>query len=47
MTNAEAIRRLKNITEGTIDHFDLEDAMDMLYAIKRILDHVEESEEEE
>lgn len=45
MTREEAIKKLKDLTEGTIDHFDLEDAMDMLHEVKWILNHVEDDEE--
>ena len=31
------IEKIRDIVEGTIDHFDREDAMDVLYDIKRIL----------
>ena len=45
MSNKEAIEKLKDLTEGTIDHFDLEDAMDMLYEVKYILSKVDEDGE--
>lgn len=45
MSNKEAIEKLKDLTEGTIDHFDLEDAMDMLYEVKYILGKVEDDGE--
>lgn len=31
------ISKIQDIVEGTIDHFDRDDALDMLYEIKRIL----------
>lgn len=46
MNNEEAVKKLKDLTEGTIDHFDLEDAMDMLYEVKWILNHVEDDEDD-
>lgn len=45
MSNNEAINKLKDLTEGTIDHFDLEDAMDMLYEVKYILSKVNGEED--
>lgn len=37
MSDKEIIDKLIDLTEGTIDHFDREDAMDMLYEVKRLL----------
>lgn len=40
LPSAESDKRLEKITElveGTIDHFDREDAMDLLYQIKEVL----------
>lgn len=37
MSDKEIIEKLIDLTEGTIDHFDREDAMDMLYEVKMIL----------
>ena len=37
----EAVGKIKDLVEGTIDHFDLEDAMDLLYDIKRVLENTE------
>lgn len=34
----EKIIKLKDLTEGTIDHFDRDDAMDMLYEVKEIVE---------
>ena len=31
------LAKIINLVEGTIDHFDLDDAMDLLYQIKEIL----------
>lgn len=31
------ISKIQDIVEGSIDHFDRDDALDMLYEIKRIL----------
>lgn len=31
------ISRIEELVEGTIDHFDRDDALDMLYEIKNIL----------
>lgn len=31
------VSKIQDIVEGTIDHFDRDDALDMLYEIKRIL----------
>ena len=33
----DRIAKIADILEGTIDHFDLEDAMDVLYQIKDVL----------
>lgn len=33
----EQITKIADIIDGTIDHFDLEDAMDMLYEIKEVV----------
>lgn len=33
-----AMDKIKDIMEGTISHFDYEDAMDMLYDIKRLIE---------
>ena len=38
MTDNEKIEKLRDLLEGTIDHFDLDDTMDLLYQIKDILD---------
>ena len=37
MSDTEIVDKLVDITEGTIDHLDIEDAMNMLYDIKKIL----------
>jgi hypothetical protein len=37
MTDREIVDKLIELTDGTIDHFDLDDAMDLLCEIKRIL----------
>ena len=33
----DRLAKIADILEGTIDHFDLEDAMDVLYQIKDVL----------
>ena len=33
----ERLKKIANLLEGTIDHFDREDAMDLLYQIKEVL----------
>lgn len=43
MSDKEIIDKLIDLTDGNIDHFDREDAMDMLYEIKRLIDKREES----
>ena len=35
--DTEIIEKIKDIVEGTIDHLDRDDALDMLYEIKRLL----------
>ena len=35
----EKLDKITDMTEGTIDHFDLEDAMDLLYDIKGVVEH--------
>lgn len=42
MTDKEIVDKLIELTDGTIDHFDLDDAMDLLYEIKRILSRREQ-----
>lgn len=37
MTDREIVDKLTKLTAGTIDHFDLDDAMDLLYEVKTIL----------
>ena len=37
----DLIDRIAEMIEGSIDHFDRDDAMDVLYEIKRILKGVE------
>ena len=46
MNDEEIIDKLIDLTEGTIDHFDREDAMDMLYEVKRLLGKREALERE-
>lgn len=43
MSDKEIIDKLIDLTDGTIDHFDREDAMDMLYEVKRLIDKREDS----
>ena len=33
----DKISRIEDLVEGTIDHFDMDDALDMLYEIKSII----------
>ena len=33
----DKISRIEDLVEGTIDHFDRDDALDMLYGVKSIL----------
>ena len=35
--NNEAFEKIKGLLEGTIDHFDRDDAMDLLYQIKEVI----------
>lgn len=35
--DSEIIEKIRDIVEGTIDHIDREDALDMLYEIKRLV----------
>lgn len=35
--DTEIIEKIKDIVEGTIDHLDRDDVLDMLYEIKRLL----------
>lgn len=37
MTDSQIVDKLVEITEGSIDHFDLDDAIDLLYEIKTTL----------
>ena len=37
MTDKEIVDKLIELTAGTIDHFDLDDAMDLLYEVKTTL----------
>lgn len=37
MTDKEIVDKLIELTDGTIDHFDLDDAMDLLCEIKTTL----------
>ena len=34
---SEIIEKIRDIVDGTIDHLDREDALDMLYEIKRLV----------
>jgi len=36
--DSEIIEKIRDIVEGTIDHLDREDALDMLYEIKRLVE---------
>lgn len=31
------VSRIEELVEGTIDHFDRDDALDMLYEVKRVI----------
>ena len=42
----EAVGKIKDLVEGTIDHFDLEDAMDVLYDIKRVIENTDKHMED-
>lgn len=43
MTNEEAINRIKDVVEGTIDHItDIDDVKDIIYEIKSILKKIDE-----
>ena len=33
----DKISRIENLVDGTIDHFDRDDALDMLYEVKSII----------
>ena len=33
----DKISRIENLVEGTIDHFDRDDALDLLYEVKRVI----------
>lgn len=33
----DKISRIEDLVEGTIDHFDMDDALDMLYEVKSII----------
>ena len=33
----DKISRIKDLVEGTIDHLDMDDAIDMLYEVKSII----------
>ena len=35
--DSEIIEKIRDIVDGTIDHLDREDALDMLYEIKRLV----------
>ena len=35
--DSEIIEKIRDIVDGTIDHLDWDDALDMLYEIKRLL----------
>lgn len=37
MTDSELIERITDLLEGTIDHLDKDDALDLLYEIKHLL----------
>ena len=36
----DKISRIENLVDGTIDHFDRDDALDMLYEVKSIISDV-------
>lgn len=36
----DKISRIKDLVEGTIDHLDMDDALDMLYEVKSIISDV-------
>lgn len=33
----DKISRIENLVDGTIDHFDRDDALDLLYEVKRVI----------
>ena len=35
--DSDILDKIRDIVEGTIDHLDRDDALDMLYEIKRLL----------
>lgn len=35
--DSDIIEKIRDIVDGTIDHLDREDALDMLYEIKRLV----------
>lgn len=35
--DSDIVEKIRDIVDGTIDHFDKDDALDMLYEIKRLL----------
>lgn len=35
--DSEIIEKIRDIVDGTIDHLDRDDALDMLYEIKRLV----------
>lgn len=37
MSTVSSLVKIKDLVEGTIDHFGLDDAMDLLYQIKGVL----------
>ena len=45
MTDKEIVDYLIELTAGTIDHFDLDDAMDLLYEVKATLSRRAKHEE--
>lgn len=45
VTDKEIVDKLIELTDGTIDHFDLDDAMDLLYEVKTTLSRRSKHEE--
>lgn len=38
LTDAEKIEKIKDIVEGTIDHLDREEALDVIYEVKDVVE---------
>ena len=40
MTDKEKLEQIADLLDGSIDHFDRDDAIDLLYEIKKIIKEV-------